>query len=540
MDKHFKLILPDEGFDIYMPRDTQTWGYRYGASIMCHDGILEAWFASPGDEFEADWFTYRRSEDGGNTWSYERVVMAPTPDSLDWFSVCDPAVIKYGEYYYIGYTSTLFADGGGVGNNGFVGRSKSPTGPFEKWTGNGWGEHRTVGSKTYNWIGKPAPIIYFDENWRNWGAGEFSFVIKDDVLFMYYTWTSTLSDGKYTSTTRVATADITNENWPATIKQHGIASVRTSGLNDSYDVVYCEDLNKFIALATDNRFEAESFLVVYESDDGMKFNRVNEIKVNTSFMCHNCGISGDEHHHIKSGDLLFLSYAYGNQWGKWGNRMHKYSFELIDDEFYSEKDKKNIHRDIKLWPHEQILDHTYLSMVKPHYLRMHIGDKASPEFVFFNVCYERETATNVQFSNYDDSIISISGNTITALKEGYTYIDASQNGHICQFLVYVYNQDVVFDDPNKKLLSLSPMQTQYFPTLSGKELKQIRALAEYSDGSWKEICEEHEKIYYINHNPEVVTVDNNGLVYPTGTAGTATISVHSDDLSFDVEIIVKE
>jgi len=84
------------------------------------------------------------------------------------------------------------------------------------------------------------------------------------------------------------------------------------------------------------------------------------------------------------------------------------------------------------------------------------------------------------------------------------------------------------------------MQTQYFPTLSGKELKQIRALAEYSDGSWKEICEEHEKIYYINHNPEVVTVDNNGLVYPTGTAGTATISVHSDDLSFDVEIIVKE
>ena len=84
------------------------------------------------------------------------------------------------------------------------------------------------------------------------------------------------------------------------------------------------------------------------------------------------------------------------------------------------------------------------------------------------------------------------------------------------------------------------MQTQYFPTLSGKELKQIRAMAEYSDGSWKEICEETEKIYYINNNPEIVSVDSNGLIYPTGIVGTATVSVHSEDLFFDVEIIVKE
>lgn len=74
MDKHFKLILKDEGQDIYMPRQCQSWGYRYGPSIMVHGDICEAWFASPGDGYEADWFTYRtpRTEAGRgarNAWS---------------------------------------------------------------------------------------------------------------------------------------------------------------------------------------------------------------------------------------------------------------------------------------------------------------------------------------------------------------------------------------------------------------------------------------------------------------------------------------
>ena len=48
MEKHFRLILKDEGQDIYMPRQCQSWGYRYGPSIMVHGDICEAWFASPG------------------------------------------------------------------------------------------------------------------------------------------------------------------------------------------------------------------------------------------------------------------------------------------------------------------------------------------------------------------------------------------------------------------------------------------------------------------------------------------------------------
>ena len=119
--------------------------------------------------------------------------MTPVPNSMDWFSVCDPAVFKYGKYYYIGYTSTVFANGGGVCNNGFVARSTSPTGPFERWCGNGWGE---AGPDGVRWLGKPAPVIYYDEDWHNWGAGEFSFVVKDTVLYIYYTWTSRDINGR--------------------------------------------------------------------------------------------------------------------------------------------------------------------------------------------------------------------------------------------------------------------------------------------------------------------------------------------------------
>lgn len=540
MSKHFKLILPDEGVEVYMPRDTQTWGYRYGPTIMCNDGIAEAWFASPGDAFEADWFTYRRSEDGGKTWSYEKVVMAPTPDSMDWFSVCDPTIIKYRDYYYMGYTSTLFADGGGVCNNGFVGRSKSPTGPFEKWTENGWGEHRTVNGKTYDWIGKPAPILYFDENWRQWGTGELSFVVKDDVLYIYSTWTTKKTDNTFYSVTNVATADITREDWPATIKPQGVASVRSSGKNDSYDIVFCEDLNKFIALSTDLRFSDDSMLAVYESDDGLRFTRVNEIKVNTSFWCHNCGISGDYLHHIKSGDLMLLGYAYGNSWGKWGTRIHRYDFTLMDEDFYSERDLDNVHREVKLWPHEETLDTSYISMYKPHYMQLHIGETQEAQIRAYNVCYETTPVTDAVFSNYDDTIVSIENNMVTGLKEGYTYVDITKDGHFCQALIYVRPEGFVFNDPDKKLVSFTPMQKTYNPTLSGRELKQIHAMAIYSDDSWKEICEAGEKVTYENHNPEIITVTENGLVFPKGIVGTATVTVKSEGFSFDVNVVVTE
>ena len=546
MTQHFKLLLPDQGRDIYAPRKSQTWGYRYGPTLMVEDGVCHAWFASPGDAFEADWFTYRKSTDGGNTWTEERVVMAPTADSMDWFSVCDPAVIKYGDYYYIGYTSTVFANGGGVCNNGFIGRSKSPTGPFERWTGDGWGEHRKTAHGECHWLGKPAPVIYFDEDWHNWGAGEFSFVIKDETIYIYYTWTSRTIDGKGFSQTRVATADITDENWPGKIVLRGVAVDRPSGGNDSYDVVFCEDNQKFIALSTDRRFSEDSMLAVYESDDGLRFTRVNEIKVNTGWMCHNCGISGDPQHHIKKGDTMLLAYAYGNKWGFWGTRLHKYDFELMEEDFYSEAHLQNVHRSPEPMEDPAEYTPTMIYCGKPHFLRVKKGDTVTIPMKTGNVAYAMRPVTEgVDFTNYDKSIVSIEDMNLTALEVGYTYVTASFADVRTEFPVYVTEEEpapwcYMQPYPDKKVVSFEPIWTDYKVSLSARELKQLRGIATYEDGSWFELAGVVDKVSFENHNPELFRMRADGHVEPTGKIGQGTVTLICGGHAFDVTVTVVE
>ena len=543
MTQHFKLRLPDEGRDIYAPRKSQTWGYRYGPTLMVEDGVCHAWFASPGDAFEADWFTYRKSTDGGNTWTEERVVMAPTADSMDWFSVCDPAVIKYGDYYYIGYTSTVFANGGGVCNNGFIGRSKSPTGPFERWTGDGWGEHRVTPDGTLNWLGKPAPVIYFDEDWHNWGAGEFSFVIKDETIYIYYTWTSKDLDGRGFSQTRVATADITDENWPGKITLRGVAVDRPHTGNDSYDVVFCEDNQKFIALSTDRRFSEDSMLAVYESDDGLRFTRVGEIKVNTGWMCHNCGISGDPQHHIKKGDTMLLAYAYGNKWGFWGTRLHKYDFELMTEDFYSETHLQNVHRSPEPMEDPAEYTPTMIYCGKPHFLRVKKGDTVTIPMRMGNVAYAMRPVTEgVDFSNYDKSIVSIEGMSLTALETGYTYVTANYADVRTEFPVYVtedepapwcYRQPY----PDKKVVSFVPVWKDYKVSLSAREMKQLRGIATYEDAAWFELCGD-DGVTYENHAPELFEIRQDGNLIPTGKQGQGTVTLTCGEHTFDVTVTI--
>lgn len=548
MSKHFKLILPDEGRDIYAPTKSQTWGYRYGPTIMVEEGICHAWFASPGDGCEADWFTYRRSEDGGKTWTDERMVMEPVPDSMDWFSVCDPAVIKYGEWYYMGYTSTIFANGGGVCNNGFVARSKNPDGPFERWTGNGWGETRETEAGTLSWMGQPAPVIYYDEDWHNWGAGELSFVIKDHLLYMYYTWSSRDTDGQLIHETRVATADITDENWPAHLVQQGTAMKRLGGGNDSCDMVYCEDLQKFVALSTDLRFSENSYLAVFESDDGLRYTHVNCIKVNTGWMCHNCGISGDAHHHIKSGDTMLLSYAYGNQWGKWSTRLHEYSFEAMDEDFYDEKHLSNVHHEMNLSDDPFEYKTTLIYMGDHHLLRIREGESAIIPATIGNVVYDMiRTPGNVAYSNYDPAVVEICDGMAYGKKPGYTYVRADRDGCFCEFLITVIGKDepkaTGWQDwkpyPYKEVTAFEPMIPAYTASLTLREMKQIRGMATYADGCRFELCG-NDGVIYQNHSPELITVRPDGNVVPVGKTGTGTVTVACGGHSFDVTFTVTE
>ena len=128
------LTLTDEGVDIYQLPGNGNGGWRYGPSYIYYgDGRVDAYFASGGDSGEWDRITYRSSTDDGKTWSAEKIVVYPTPGSMDGNSCCDPGAVYFNGYYYIGYTSTL--NDGGYCNNIFVARSKNPDGPVEKWNG---------------------------------------------------------------------------------------------------------------------------------------------------------------------------------------------------------------------------------------------------------------------------------------------------------------------------------------------------------------------------------------------------------------------
>ena len=278
-------------------------GYRYGPSIMRNeDGSLDIWFSAPGNNStEWDWITYRHSDDGEN-WSREQTVLRPTPYSSDRCSVCDPGLIYFNGYYYLGYTSTSDSARDGFNNSAFVARSENPNGPFEKWNGTSWG-------------GDPEPIIKYEGDPDGWGIGELSFVIKDDDLFIYYTYFD--KNGGYTGLQK---ADLV-ENWPSTMRYKGKVCLREN--QDSLDVVYVEELDTFWAFSIDMRMAEVSRLIMYESKNGKDFEEMDTTKTNIQPYAHNLGITKDRQGHISVDDDLYICYGFGRGWGKWSSILQK-------------------------------------------------------------------------------------------------------------------------------------------------------------------------------------------------------------------------
>lgn len=302
------------GWKIFDPFNTESdrGSYRYGPSIIINeDGSVDMWTASPGKYGEWDWISYRHSTDGGHTWGKETVALKPNPGSKDLYSVCDPGVVKIGQYYYLGYTST--SDNRGTDNCVFVARSKNPAGPYDKWNGNGWG-------------GNPEPIVRFDGPRDYFGSGEPSFVVKDDVIYIYYTWCSEDSQGKSFSETRVSTASANDPNWPSKMVYKGAAIQRSIG-EDSSDVKYVDDLGKFIAISSAKRFTPDSYINAWESKDGINFTPADFLKDNIQTCCHNAGISGRANGHIKLSDKNFIAYAYGSVWAGWSTFLNPITIE---------------------------------------------------------------------------------------------------------------------------------------------------------------------------------------------------------------------
>ena len=303
--------IVDDGYDIYVPSRA---GYRYGPSIIYYeDGSMDAWFASNGNNStEWDWITYRHYD--GENWSDEKIVLRPTKRSRDHYSACDPGVIYFNGYYYLGYTSTENETKGGVENNLFVARSLNPDGPFEKWNGEGWG-------------GKPKPIIEYQENDEGWGIGEVSFVIVDDRLYCYYTYI----DGQNNFYTKLAISNLVDD-WPLYMQDQGSVITRVNS-QGSFDFVYNDLFNKFIGFCIEGSFDKNSSIAIYESDNGIDFIQTQTIKTNVSDYAHNIGVSKMIDGHINIDDDLCIGYAYSkgkiSVWGRWASKIQSIKIKGI-------------------------------------------------------------------------------------------------------------------------------------------------------------------------------------------------------------------
>lgn len=529
-DKHVKLTLSDSGYDVFAPRDDGEQDYRYSPSIMLDEnGYIDAWFASPGDgEDEYDWVTYRHSEDGGNTWSDEKVVLSPTPNTPDSLSVCDPDVFFYGGYYYLGYTSTINKNEKGLCNSVFLARSQNPDGPYEKWNGSGFG-------------GAPVPIVYFNGLELGWGCGEPSFVVIDDTLYMYSTRDSFTPDFKRLRVTQIRTADLKDEEWPGKLKLEGDISVTSDPSDegyvyddaDSWDVAYLDESHKFIAVCTNRRFKDDSCLLYYESDDGINFERVSEINKNVMAGCHNCGIMADGNAHIGRNDPKLIGYAYAgsdnSKWGVWAARFAPFRIEYTDEPDRSDDGGENLKEPLEFKTDISDAAPIMLRTDKLIYTCM-AGDGAFSIGYYLRDNYRNEWfigRSDITIEKYDSSVVSVNSlNEITPKAEGMSIVTIEHNGLRRDICLCVMSSP---DYNAKKLRGFFPIVERYEIGVKEPFIVKIRPMAVFEGWEMHELTNMEILNYGVSFRSSdnsVCRVSGDGTVTSV-SAGEALVTVRS-------------
>ncbi len=529
------MAVTDKGYDIYTLTAGKEWGYRYGCTYLYNDdGSVDAYFACVGTvSGEWDWIAYRHSPDGGESWEPEKIVLTPTQNAMDHFSNCDPGVVYFGGYYYLGYTSTL--NGKGFCNNLFVARSKNPDGPFEKWNGSGWGGY------------EPQPIVYFDEDYQKWGIGEPSFVELNGILYMYYTHSG--ASGEYTM---VATADATDENWPATLQFHGAACKKET---DSLDVKYVEEWGKFIAVATGDRMGVSSWLGVYESNDGLHFELVDITREGTYSHLHNAGISSRPNGHIRladDADKLRVIYAYGEGWGTWNTRVQPITLTLSEgNDMAAERAKPCLsdeHLRIPLLPDSEL--HT--TMVRPSRdVYTYTLDKGSflIQINVFDTYFTKETLPRAEgeklsFFVYDESVVTIEGQRVTIVGVGETGVEVHYEG--CKYLFYVViTEEPVHTGTATTPVSLEPAVETFTLYLGERSIHrvQLRARMWWGNGTFTEFyCNDDDVTLsptYTDYDEAIISVSDQGIVTAKGV-GETTVTITAKGKTCSVRVKVTD
>ncbi|MBE6557651.1 MAG: hypothetical protein E7661_01375 [Ruminococcaceae bacterium] len=534
--KSSDVTITGDGYDIFQMKEDTDWGYRYGCTYLYNDdGTIDAYFACPGADGEWDWIAYRHSPDGGETWTPEKMVLNPTQDSMDFYSNCDPGVVYFNGYYYLGYTSTLNAKG--ACNNVFVARSVNPDGPFEKWNGEGWGgEH-------------PQPICYYTTDYSKFGMGEPSFVELNGTLYIYYT--NATPSGEYTM---VATADATNENWPATMQFHGVAVEKNT---DSLDIKYVEDWGKFVGVGTGDRMGAASWLGFYESNDGIHFELVEIVRKDTYSHLHNAGISSRRNGHInlaEDADKLRVIYAYGSGWGTWNTRVQPISLALTDKEGYlermaAEKKEANIPDPVNRAPAVPEGERNYIMVraqrdvyeygfqKKSFIILVHVYDE------YFNKIQLDRKDENVSFKVYDESVITIDGIKATIQGVGSTVVEVHYGDELLNVFYVNITETEKEAVPGNPPVAFEPVFDSYTIYMGerGNYRPQIRGRLWMSDDTFKEYYVEDSdvKLTFAGYDESIIDVSATGIV-TAKAVGETTVTVSCQELSFQVKIIVSD
>lgn len=505
-NKVIDMAVTDKGYDIYRIPEDQAWGYRYGVTYLYgEDNTVHAYFACVGAiSGEWDWISYRRSDDGGATWSEEKIVLTPTQGSMDHFSNCDPGVVYFNGYYYLGYTSTLNEKG--ACNNVFVARSVNPDGPFEKWNGSGWGGY------------EPQPLFYYDEAYGKFGMGEPSFVELNGTLYIYYT--NAAPSGEYTM---VATADATDENWPATLQHRGTAVKKNT---DSIDVKYVEEWGKFIGVATGSRMGPSSYVAVYESNDGLTFELVDAVREGTFSHLHNAGISSRVNGHIKlaeDADKLRVIYAYGKGWGTWNTRVQPITLALSDgNDMDAERAKPCIQEFVRGTAVPK--DQRELSMIRPEqdvYFTYASRGSFTLRLNVYDTYFEKRTlkkgTEGVSFKVHDESVCTISDETwkVEIKGVGTTAVELWYEDLVCLFHVVVTEEKQ--EGSATQALELVPVHDTYTIYLGERSLykPQLRAQMKWGDGSFTEYYvadSQTDTVTFTGYDESIITVSDKGVV----------------------------
>ncbi len=540
-EKHVRIRLESSGSDVFALWGNGRPDYRYGPSIMLDgNGGIDAWFASPGDgKKEYDWITYRHSDDGGKTWGDEKVVLAPTPGTADFKSVCDPDVFWYDGYYYMGYTATVNKDG--LCNNVFLARSKNPDGPYEKWSGDGWGD-------------MPVPIIYFKGVDIGWGVGEPSFVVVDDTVYVYNTLDSFSDKYGWVRATEVQIADITDPMWPANLEYKGISVYRNDATDrsnytyadsDSWDVAYLEESHKFIALTTNRRFKNDSCLLYYESDDGINFERVSELSTDVVAGCHNCGLMSDESGHIRKDDKKLIGYAYsgseGSKWGVWATRFAPIKIDYTDEVDREEDEAENLKESIKI--DESLLGKGPIMLLTDQltYTAIVSEDPINIRYSLMNIYRQKSSisADEVTITDYDHDMFKMSDdNRLIPIKEGMSIVKVEHEGLRRDICIGVIPEDC--DDT--QIQTFYPVCKKMEVKMSEPVIVKVRPMAVFSNYDIHELSGYELNVHNIkfrSSNPSVCTIKKDGTVRLVGP-GTSVITVDCDECRYTIDVYVSE